>query len=121
MLAAGQQRGTQMADDPPREIAIFPDWSIPTIFSDGVGNFAPGEVAKFYLVRSDPAGNGVASSVTRPVAQVVMANPVFIQTAIFFELILGNLVKDGVVSQEQIDAVRKQYEQSPPTVVSPEQ
>jgi hypothetical protein len=97
--------------------AIFPDWAIPTYFIDGVGNFQPGsEVGRFYLVRSDPAANAVGLSALRPVAQVVLTNSAFVNTAIFFESVLRGLVADGHVTEEHIADVRAQFAGRPDDV-----
>lgn len=84
----------------------YPSASLPTIYVDAVTSivWSP-EVVKFYVGRFDPDFG--ASSIHRkrnPFAQVVMPTSSFVYTAMFFQNVLGRLLKDGTITQEMIDS-----------------
>ena len=85
----------------------FPAETLPTVFADGVVNLANSPyVVKYYLFRFDPSLRDASISRTQAFAQVVMPMGGFVQTAVFFENALRNLVASGVVSSEDVDAAR---------------
>ncbi len=88
----------------------YPPAAAPTIFTDSVLNVARNEnVVKFYLGRSDPDALNDGRSKVVIVGQVVMGFKTFMQTAVFFESVLDNMVREKVVTQQEIDNLRKQF------------
>jgi hypothetical protein len=101
----------QLSVDPTALAGAFPAPTIPTVFADGVMNLAPStNVVKFYLYRIDPSMKGGSNYLNQAFAQVVMPLVGFAQTAVFFELALKDLVKRGLVTDEQMAAARQPYE-----------
>lgn len=94
----------------PKVVPMFPSDGAPTIFADGVANIAQsGEVAKFYLLRTDPSTNTPNDAKTQVVGQVVMAMSGFLDAASFFESAVRGYVERGVVSRERVNEARAQY------------
>lgn len=87
---------------------LYPEPTTPTIFADTVLNVARrNHVVKFYLARLDPDGNvSDNSSQTQIAAQVIMSTSTFVETAIFFSQALEEMVRAGVVTQDEIERVR---------------
>ena len=98
-------------DEGPRPpAAAYPAPGLPTIFADGVLNFQPSpQVVKFYLFAFEASTNAVSEQRFNPVAQVVMPMSAFVNTVAFFGSIAERLVKDGVVSQAELDQTRIAY------------
>jgi hypothetical protein len=83
----------------------FPPPSLPTIFADGVLNLAhTSESVKFYLFRHDPGYREANISRINPYAQVVMPMDSFVNTVVFFDKVLANLVAQNRVLQEVVGA-----------------
>ena len=96
-------------DQQPKVVPQFPPEAMPTIFADGVANVAQsGEVAKFYLLRTDPSINTPNDNRPQVVGQVVMSMSGFLDAAAFFEAIVKNYVEKGIVSREKVDEARTQ-------------
>ncbi len=90
--------------------ASYPSPALPTIFADGVLNFQPGQqVVKFYLFAFEASTTSVSEHRFNPVAQVVMPVSAFLNTVAFFDSVAQRLVKDGVVSQAELDQTRNAY------------
>lgn len=90
----------------------YPHPSIPTIFVDGVLNASRShQVTRFYVYREDPSLNADNTSRPSPTAQIVMPTLSFIQTALFFESVLKQMVRDGQADQEVLDRARARLEQ----------
>jgi hypothetical protein len=95
-----------MTTEPPA--LDFPPVNFPTIFADGVQNLAHSPtVVKFYLMRFDPAFKDSNRSQLTPVIQVVMPVDSFAQTALFFQRALENLIHQNIISQLQIEEIRR--------------
>jgi hypothetical protein len=62
----------------------YPPEDLPTIFSDGIANFANStEIFKFYLFRQDPSITGEGPPETRMAAQVIMPMASFLGSVAF--------------------------------------
>lgn len=86
----------------------FPPLAVPTVYADGVLNLAPtAQTVKFYLAVQMPDTTGANLYETRPVLQVAMPTSSFVETAVFFETALEQLVRDGFVSADTIELTRK--------------
>lgn len=84
-----------------------PRADLPTIFSDGVTNFAnSGSVAKFYLFRTDPDIDDPFKFYNEVAAQVVMTIPAFVQTVVFFENSLQRLISQKLITEEELADLR---------------
>jgi hypothetical protein len=88
----------------------FPPADIPTVFTDGAANMAYGNsMVRLYLARHDPSLRPHDPSSKRQVfMQLVMPLNGFIETALFFETVLSQLVTQGIVTEEQLDQLRAQ-------------
>ena len=76
-------------------------------------NFAPSPtVVKFYFGRLDPSLNGSNNVLARPVAQVVMPMPGFLQMAAWFEINVKKLIQEGRLTEEQVAEAAKSIEKS---------
>ena len=86
----------------------FPPQSLPTVYADGILNLAhSGSLARFYLMRTDPALDGSERYQVQTVAQVVMPLTALVQTAIFLEGELARLVSSRLVDQKFVDEARR--------------
>jgi len=90
---------------------IYPEASVPVIFSDGVTSIANSDfVVKFYLIRKDPdvlAGGPVKDTVA---AQVSMPIDSFAATTVFFRHQLDQLIASGQIKQDFVTQLEKNYE-----------
>ena len=101
-------------DQQPKVVPQFPSEAMPTIFADGVANVAQsGEVAKFYLVRTDPSVNTPNDNRPQVVGQIVMSMSGFLDAVAFFEAIVKGYLEKGIVSREKVDEARAQAGLSP--------
>ena len=90
--------------------ASYPSPGLPTIFADGVLNFQSGQqVVKFYLFALEASTTSVSEHRFNPVAQVVMPVSAFLNTVAFFDSVAQRMVKDGLVSQAELDRTRSAY------------
>ncbi|HEY5410997.1 MAG TPA: hypothetical protein VIJ94_09765 [Caulobacteraceae bacterium] len=90
--------------------ASYPSPGLPTVFADGVLNFQQGQqVVKFYLFAFEASTSSVSEHRFNPVAQVVMPVAAFVNTVAFFDSVAQRLVKDGAVSQAELDQTRSAY------------
>lgn len=90
--------------------AAYPPPGLPTHFADGVLNFQSGQqVVKFYLFAFEASTSSMTEHRFNPVAQVVMPVSAFINTVAFFDSVAQKLIKDGVVSQAELDQTRVAY------------
>ena len=97
----------EQAPSPP---SAFPAQGVPTIFADGVLNLQHSpQVVKFYLFALEASTSSSAEQRFSPVAQVVMPVSAFINTVAFFDSIAERLVKDGMVTQAELDRTRGVY------------
>jgi hypothetical protein len=88
--------------------AGYPSPSVETIYADGVTSLQPGnQTIRFYLTRLEP--NFIASQPSKPVVvgQIVMPVGGFVHSLVFFNKVLENMVRDGRVTQEFIDEIKK--------------
>ncbi len=86
---------------------------LPTIYADGVGNLARGPgVVKFYLVRFDPNLAGNSGNLQTVAGQVVMSQPGFVATALFFQKQLTEMVDRGEIDRGLFAELTKVVEQS---------
>lgn len=85
----------------------FPPATLPTLYVDGISSIAPSPfVVKFYLARIEPHLRAENKSLIQPFAQMVMPMDGFLQTAMFFENVVKNLLAQGTISQQQVDVAR---------------
>jgi hypothetical protein len=80
----------------------------PVVFCDGVmsHSFAPG-ISKFYLYRTDASPDVSEGNKNIPVLQIVMSASGFAGMLHFFNHRLALMVRDGVISQEAVDEIKK--------------
>ncbi|WP_416897574.1 MAG: hypothetical protein ACMVY4_19235 [Minwuia sp.] len=91
--------------------SVFAPSGTPVAYAEFVSNLAYSrEVVKYYFVRNDPAINAVGPAQPNVVAQVVMSTPGFLATAAFFSRMVSQMVREGVVTQEQVDFWRQSDE-----------
>lgn len=90
--------------------STYPPEALPVAFADFVMNFAlSSHAVKFYLARFDPSiGDGDENRPT-PVVQVVFTRDGFMNTFAFLERSINSLIKDGALSQDEVDAARAFY------------
>jgi hypothetical protein len=89
---------------------------IPVLYADGVTShyYAYG-IAKFYLSRidPDPAAKGTPRLVN--IVQVVMPADGFAQMVLFLEKRLQTMITEKIITQEQVDQIRKAADAGPTT------
>ncbi|MGH7009068.1 MAG: hypothetical protein ACRED7_11740 [Stellaceae bacterium] len=86
----------------------FPGSSFPTVFADGILNFAhTAQVTKFYLYRFEPSFDGAQNRVT-PFTQIVMSIDAFVNSYVLMEKGIEKLLKLGIVTQDQLNQRRKE-------------
>jgi hypothetical protein len=96
---------------PPEE---FPASTFPTVFSDGVISFVPTvPIVKFYLGRIDPNMFGRGGAVMNPFAQVIMPTLAFVDTAAFLQQQVRRMVREKMITQEQVDQAAAAYPDTP--------
>ncbi|WP_428029777.1 hypothetical protein [Ancylobacter sp.] len=98
-----------MADDEidDSKASVFPGASFSTAYADGVVNLAYNSgVFKFYLSRVDPDFGGNGDNQVTTFAQVVMNGSGFLNMLSFFNSSIEQFIKDGRLTQEQVDAAR---------------
>ena len=84
---------------------------IPTIFCDGILNLANNKnIVKFYLARLDPSLQIDEQANTVIVGQVIMPMDAFIETFTFMEYWVSKIMRDGIISADQIDSSRRKRE-----------
>jgi hypothetical protein len=87
--------------------AGFPPPHFPTVFADGVLNFANNpSVVKYFLARIEPNFGELGVYQIQPFAQVVMPLDGFVNMVCFFEEALKGMVRDGLISQARVDEHR---------------
>lgn len=90
----------------------FPSTDLPAIFFDNVSSFAVSSgTAKFFVNRVDPnfAGDGTFRSTT--VAQMILPLANFIGMVRFFQDKVDSLVPAGILTQEQFDEIKSQFDE----------
>lgn len=88
--------------------AGFPSPDFPTIYVDGVTSLVPGaQVVKIYMGRVEPSLNAEPKSQTTAVLQLVMPANGFLQTAAFFNTQMQRMVREKMVTEEQVEAAKK--------------
>jgi hypothetical protein len=88
-------------------LEAFPPATIPTVFADGVVNLAYNpRVTKFYLFRTDPSLKSESDYLNQPFAQIVMPLDAFVQAAAFFNQGVERMVAIGLITKEQVEALR---------------
>lgn len=93
---------------PDQEPPPFPDATLPALYADFVFNAQAGPfMVKWYLGRADPTLDNSPGAKFQPVAQVVMPIASFVNTAVFFDAVLEDMVRDGFVSAKQVAEMRK--------------
>ena len=93
----------------------FPPPALPTVYADGVLNLANSpHTVKFYLYRLDPSMTGTAGQQVQPFAQIVMPLNGFVGATLFFQKMLDALVRDGTVSKEFLEDMRRLQNEPPP-------
>lgn len=91
----------------PTQKPIFAPAGTPTIYADQVVNVANNpSVTKFYLSRNDPSLSADGEQ-ARIVAQIVMPMPSFLNTYVFFELIVQGMLDQKLITPEYLDQIRK--------------
>jgi len=89
----------------------FPPPYLPILFADGVVQIAPSHQAvKFYLYRTDPDTAGLNAYKNQVFAQIVMPTVAFVQTCLFFERTLKQMVAANFVPQAQVDAMNAMFD-----------
>jgi capsule polysaccharide modification protein KpsS len=110
-LIRGAGRIAEMADQQKATESSLPEAGYPrqdviTIFADGVTSYSPtAQTVRFYLSRLEP--NFIVSEPNKVVVigQVIMPLAGFIHTAEFFKKAVLNLLSNGTITQEQINAI----------------
>jgi hypothetical protein len=99
-----------MADEksnsaPPTE---YLPYNFPTVFADSVSQAASSPTVMRFLLNRFASAVNVANAPPKapPFLQVVMPMEGFIATYIYFEALVDNLVKQKIVSEEYLEAVR---------------
>lgn len=93
----------------------YPSIGFPLVFAESVPSIFLGSgIVKFYLARINnpviPAAHPPETAISLlPICQVAMPIDTFVNTVVFFDLYLENLVKGGTVKQEVVDRMRAQF------------
>jgi hypothetical protein len=123
--AVAEEKASDLVDElNPRAGAGYPPLGFPTIFAEFVPTIILGPaVVKFYLMRADAPfmpgeADGGGTSKQTPVCQIVMPLENFVNTAVFFDRYLQNLISQNIVPQEFVDNLRGSLKtaQSPASV-----
>jgi hypothetical protein len=113
--SSGQAEPAAEAQPPPPSFtpaAGFPPVGLPTVFADLLLNVSPTPTTvRFYLGRNEPDVGGVNRFRNVPVAQIVMPTDGFVGMVVFLQGALETFVNSGAISQELVDALRKQLSQ----------
>jgi len=89
-------------------IGDYPAPTFPTVFADGVGSLTNSpSIVKFFLSRFEPDLAGTAPAKVQAFAQVIMPMEAFATTTLFFERALAGFVKQGFITQERLNEMRK--------------
>lgn len=90
----------------------YPNPGFPVVFADNVSNAVWGNgVVKFYFTRHEPAMLMIAQPTKETAfAQVIVPFDGFARIATFFEAIVNKLIKEGNLTQERVDELRKSWE-----------
>jgi hypothetical protein len=92
----------------------FPAADLPLVYADGILNIAPSpQIVKFYLYRTDPNTGGGNTYKNQIVMQVAMHTQGFVAACLFFESSLKNLVANNLISQSQVDEMKRALGISP--------
>lgn len=95
-----------MADEANDQSQEFPEPTLPLMFADGIAGVAFSHyLVKFYYYRTDPSLQGTNNSNNQVLLQVVMPLGGFLQAYGTMERLVKQLVSQGVVTQETVDAV----------------
>jgi hypothetical protein len=99
---------TPPANVEPQEVG-FPPSTFPTVFADGVISLInSAHVVKFFLGRTEPEfSGGTSKGKVQAFEQVIMPIDGFASTYAFFEGATARLVRDGLISQEAVDNMRR--------------
>lgn len=91
----------------------FPDHSFPNIFVDGIGSFTSGPgVAKLYLVRNEPNFSSNNTHKMKNVLQVVMPTYGLVASFLFLQDQINLMTENGLLSNEQLDLMKKSYDEA---------
>jgi hypothetical protein len=86
----------------------YPGTTIPTIFADGIANFAnSAHIVKFYLFRFDPNMKTANKAQIMPCAQAVFSLDGFINAFAFLESAVEKLRVQGLITDEMLATARK--------------
>lgn len=95
-----------MTDDP----AKFPPQQFPILFADGITSASTGNGnVKFYLHRVDPSFDAASGVSVSNYAQIVMPIPGFTRAAVFFQHQLQDMIRRGLVKQEDVTAIEETW------------
>ena len=93
------------------DMKIIDPASIPLYFTDKILSVANSDdTVKLYLARVDPGVEGLVNSATTVSAQVVMPMRTFVDTLAFFTAVFESMKKQGIVTQEELEAALKAQE-----------
>ena len=85
---------------------------IPVLFADGVSSQSYGiGFSKFFLYRWDPDPFAKGTGTPVPILQVAMPTDGFVAMWLFFEQRIRMMVKEGALTQEDIDQKRQKLHQ----------
>lgn len=103
---AQQEKKIEVAAAPP--LHGFPPPNMPSLYMDGIANVSPqGGVIKCYVVRVDAEFGGGSESRSQVVAQLVMPIHAFVQTTLFFQKALENLMAQGQIDSALVEVLRE--------------
>lgn len=89
----------------------FPAPWLPVVFGDVIANLAVNDqIAKFYILRTNPDISGKNEYENQPAAQVVMPLGAFIGSLLFLNRMIDRFVENGIISKEYLDNLKKQSE-----------
>jgi hypothetical protein len=102
------------APPPPIKFAEgFPPPWLPVVFGDVIANLAVNDqIAKFYILRTNPDISGKNEYENQPAAQIVMPLSAFIGSLLFLNRMIDRFVENGLIGKEYLESLKKQSELS---------
>jgi hypothetical protein len=86
----------------------FPSPGFLTVYVDGATSLLPGgQVVKIYLGRTEPSLKAEPKIQSTPVMQLIMPASGFLQTAVFFNAQMERMIREKIVTPDQVDAAKK--------------
>ncbi|MDE0922517.1 hypothetical protein [Aurantimonas coralicida] len=84
---------------------------VPTLYAEGIAHAGfMGPNVKLHFVRQDSPLEGGDSRQETAVTQIIMPVDAIVNTAVFLEFIVRDMVASGAVPQARVDELRKSFD-----------